>query len=76
MSDSAKSTARVRFTVEYSDCATWGKDCPVGQVWDQARSAALLAFQNVLRESGLNGSRFTVVSPPEVIAVLVPERKS
>ena len=74
MADGTKATARVRFTVEYSDCGTWGKDCPLSQVWDQAAAAALTAFESCLHAAGQQ-SRFTLLGKPEVIAVLVPERK-
>jgi hypothetical protein len=74
MAESAKATARVRFTVEYTDCGTWGKDCPLGQVWDQAADAALKAFERCIQDAGKQAS-FTLVSKPEVIAVLVPERR-
>lgn len=58
-------TAKVTLTVEIQVSSTWGDDCAISQVYDQAEKAARGAIVNAI------GSRVTIIGTPKVEAIMV-----
>lgn len=54
-------TAVATITVRISDLGSWGPDCSVQQVHDQATRAALGAIRNMDKDR-----RLTVIGTPEI----------
>jgi hypothetical protein len=42
--------AKVTVTIELSSLGSWGPDCTIGQVYDQARAAAIFRLNKVFKE--------------------------
>jgi hypothetical protein len=42
--------AKVTVTIELSNLGSWGPDCTIGQVYDQARAAAIFRLNKVFKE--------------------------
>ena len=61
-------SARVRITVELS-AGTWGADCHLSQVFDQAKKNAVESLRVKMQSV-----HCTIIGEPEVVAVLVPEK--
>lgn len=64
------SRARVQVTIDVVVPDTWGADCPMDQIWKQARESAL----GVL-ERGMPRALMQIVGTPKVTAVLVEEER-
>jgi hypothetical protein len=60
----ATATARVTLTVEIDIGSTWGDDCKLSQVYDQAKEQAVTAVKNVFQ------SRVTIIGVPTVNAIV------
>jgi hypothetical protein len=54
-------TAVVTITVQISDLGSWGPDCSVQQVHDQATRAAIGAIRNMDKDR-----RLTIIGTPEI----------
>lgn len=65
----AKAHATVRIELELDDVSGWGKDCTIGQVYDQAAHAALCKLNELVTKHGAR-----IIGNPQVTAVLVPEK--
>ena len=65
-------TARVTVTLEIVVPSSWGKDCPVSQVYRQAAESAVSTIYHAIRASNIKA---TVVGKPEVTTVIAPEKK-
>ena len=72
-----QATARVRMLVEITLDDAWGDDCSCGQVFDQAKRAALGAITNL--GNPINAAdlarKLRVIGEPEIVQV-IRERKS
>ena len=66
----AKTKARVRILLEVSLADTWGGDCPLSQVYKQAKDSAL----NIIAQK-ISGSMKDIkpIGTPEVEAIIVEE---
>jgi len=65
-------TARVVVTLELTGLGTWGNDCPLGQVYEQAATAAVGRISKAVAEKGaLTGAR--IIGQPVVTAVMSTE---
>jgi hypothetical protein len=65
-----QSRARVQVTLDIAVADVWGADCPMEQIWRQARESALRAIAN-----GLGPGPLPVVGEPKITAVLVEEER-
>ena len=61
--------ARVTVTIEISLTQPWGSDCPLDQVWKQARDQAVGIVERLR-----GNASFRIVGDPQVVAVLIPEK--
>lgn len=65
-------TARVVVTLELTGLGSWGNDCPLGQVYEQAANAAVGRIKRAMAEKGpLTGAR--IIGQPVVTAVMSTE---
>lgn len=69
--EKAHAVAKVKLSIEVPLDASWGGDCKLQQVWDQAREAASRIVTTALQKSGL---RITVTES-EVTAILIKDRR-
>lgn len=60
--------ARVQITVEVDAGAPWGEDCPIGQLFKQAKDAARENLLNSLKP-GMQGI-LSIVGEPKVIGII------
>lgn len=65
-----QSRARVQVTLDIVVPDVWGADCPMDQIWRQAKDSAL----NILSK-GLGPGPTPIVGEPKVTAVLVEEER-
>jgi hypothetical protein len=65
-------TAKIQVTVEVDAGSSWGPDCTVAQVRDQAGRESLLRLKNILSQSKTD---IRIVGEPKVIAVMHGETK-
>lgn len=57
-------TARVQVTVEIDAGSTWGEDCPMKQVYDQAGRESVMRLRNILAGNA------RVIGEPKVVAIM------
>jgi hypothetical protein len=65
-------SARVQITVEVDAGSSWGPDCTVAQVRDQAGTEAVRRIINTLAQGKMLA---TVIGAPKVLAVMHGETK-
>ena len=66
-------TARVRVTIEVGPFGSWGDDCSVGQVKDQAAEDAGRLVLSLCRDASKKGITYRIMSKPVVTVVMVGE---
>lgn len=59
--------AKVTMTVEVDVPSTWGDECPISQVRDQATTEA----KAMVCQSAMRGN-IKIIGEPEVVALMVP----
>lgn len=70
MKKNIRSKARVRLLLEISLPDTWGDDCPLGQVYKQAKDSAM----NIIAQKIAGSMKdIRVVGEGEVVAILVED---
>lgn len=69
MSSGVTVNATVRIAIEI-DNGVWGGDCPLSQVYSQAKEEAINQVQNLFN----NAKRRVRIVQADVTAVLVPEK--
>lgn len=70
-----KATARVKVEMEILSGSTWGDTCAISQVQSQAVEGALGFLRQLGDKFPEFRARVKIVGEPEVIAVLVEEKK-
>ncbi len=65
-------TAKVQITLEVDAGSSWGPDCTVAQVCDQAGRESLWRLTDILTQGK---TRVRIIGEPRVIAVLHGETK-
>lgn len=65
-------TARVTVTLEIIVPDSWGKSCPISQVYRQAADSAVGTINHAIRASNIKAK---IIGTPEVTAVIAPEKK-
>lgn len=60
-------TARVQVTIEVDAGSSWGPDCTVAQVRDQAGAEAVARIVNIISDAKVKA---TVIGAPKVVAVM------
>lgn len=73
MSKGVRVHATVRIEIELVESA-WGGDCPLEQVYKQARDGALGRIGRLSRGEIAGPSDIRIIGEPIVTAVLVPEK--
>lgn len=63
-------SARVTVTIEIDVRASWGDDCRVGQVHDQASREALGQLRQLIEADGHALRQMRIVGTPKVVAIL------
>lgn len=64
MDNTDVATARVKLTLDVRVNGTWGRDCSIGQLVEQATKAAINIIHNELKHSDAN-----IIGTPEVTMV-------
>lgn len=64
-----ETSARVTMTIQISGLGSWGPECGIKQVHEQARQSAYGFIGRVIEKSG--EGRITMIGEPTVTAVLV-----
>ena len=83
LDQAAKATARVTVTLDIDMPSVWGGECPIEQVWNQARRECIDALAIALNgrvpgaslyldRTGIDGN-VRVVGTPIVRSIVVPE---
>jgi hypothetical protein len=67
MADKYFATATVQVTLEITVKDTWGKDCPISQVYRQGAESAIGSLGYALRQSGIKAK---IIGTPQVSAVV------
>lgn len=70
--ESQRAVARVQITIEIPLNQPWGADCPISQVWKQARDQAIGILE---RLRGRDGQGYSIIGEPTVKAIVVEEQK-
>lgn len=69
-------TAKVRVTLEIDVGSSWGNECKLDQIFDQASKEALGLLNHMIAEykDEYLINRIKLVGKPEVDAIIVPKR--
>lgn len=65
-------TVRVAVTLEIELPDSWGKNCTLGQVYEQANRAALVSVSHAIKESRLKAK---IIGQPVATLTIVQEQK-
>jgi hypothetical protein len=68
-----KATVQLLVQIDVTD--SWGGDCPMSQVYDQARRAAFNKLNSAMSGCQVAWQRVAVVGTPVVTAVAVEDRR-
>lgn len=71
MNNKIRARARARVTIEFLVEDVWGSDCPMDQIYKQARESALGRIRDGIKTDGIEAELLDV----KVTAILVEEER-